>query len=349
MMRWSCQRLHGCVPVPPRPICRSRATEWIWRATFLHRRRSFGEVLAAAGAHLDFGGDQLADDIRREVGLDRRRVELLEAVGELERLRIEERELLLHRDGEVGAAVEVLAGLRQQVLPRHLLLVAHGQEGIRQASSRCATLDHDQRSTTALRAARRSSSRSAGEQREQLFQLAREIGCVAGLERREMAEALGVLLLEPGGDLGETGVPRDERRRAGGGGFRSDHAERLGEDRRHDRHVGERQQVHEVAVLERSGEERAPRRHRFQRRAVRAEADDDEAHIEFAHRFEQDVHALLFDQLPEVDNGRLVAGQERCEPLGVAFVRQPLVARRSADRRVPRAASRPAPRPGPAT
>ena len=70
-----------------------------------------------------------------------------------------------------------------------------------------------------------------------------------------------VLLLEPGGDLGEPGVARDERRRAGRRRLRGDHAERLGEDRRHDRDVGERQQMPQMPVLERAGEERPRRRH----------------------------------------------------------------------------------------
>ena len=49
----------------------------------------------------------------------------------------------------------------------------------------------------------------------------------------------------------------DERRAAGGGGLRGDHAERLREDRGDDGGVGEREQVDEVAVLERTGEEHA--------------------------------------------------------------------------------------------
>ena len=51
-------------------------------------------------------------------------------------------------------------------------------------------------------------------------------------------------------------MPGDERRAAAGGGLGGDHPERLREDRRHDGRVGERQQVDEVAVLERAREER---------------------------------------------------------------------------------------------
>ena len=35
---------------------------------------------------------------------------------------------------------------------------------------------------------------------------------------------------------------------------------------------------------------------------------------------------MLLDQLPEVDDGRLVAGEEGLEPLGVPLVGQPLLA-----------------------
>ena len=48
---------------------------------------------------------------------------------------------------------------------------------------------------------------------------------------------------------------RHDRRAAGRGGLGRDHAERLGEDRRHDGDVREREQMDEVPVLERAGEE----------------------------------------------------------------------------------------------
>ena len=70
------------------------------------QRGRVGERVAAAGADLDLGGDQLADQVRLELGPLRRLLELLEAVDEAERLGVEERELLLDRDGEVGNGVE---------------------------------------------------------------------------------------------------------------------------------------------------------------------------------------------------------------------------------------------------
>ena len=83
-------------------------------------------------------------------------------------------------------------------------------------------------------------------------------------------------------------------------------------------------QLREVTMLERPGEERPLRRHRLERRAVRAEADDDEAGVDAAHRLEQHLHAFLLDQLAEVDDRRLVAREERGEARGVALVGQAL-------------------------
>ena len=72
-----------------------------------------------------------------------------------------------------------------------------------------------------------------------------------------MLELGGVLGRDARRDLGEAGVARDERRHTGGRGLGGDHAERLGEDRGDDGDVGEREQVHEMAVLERACEQGA--------------------------------------------------------------------------------------------
>ena len=74
-------------------------------------------------------------------------------------------------------------------------------------------------------------------------------------------------LLEPGGDLREPGMARDERRTAGRGGLGGDHPERLREDRRDHAGVGQGEQVDEVPVLERAGEQDV--RHRPVARAPR--------------------------------------------------------------------------------
>ena len=141
----------------------------------------------------------------------------------------------------------------------------------------------------------------------------------------EVTEVSGVLLLEPVGDLGEPGMAGDERRRARGGSLGSDHPERLGEDRGHDGRVGQRQQVDEVAMLERAGEEDVRPSEALELLAVVAEADDHRARVDLAQRLEQDVDALVVEELAEVDDRRLRAGEERGEPLGVAVVGQALV------------------------
>ena len=111
-----------------------------------------------------------------------------------------------------------------------------------------------------------------------------EVARVARLRTPRGARRLRrIRLLDPRRDLGEPRVARDERRAAGRGGLRGDHPERLGEDRRHDARVGEREQVREVAVLERAGEERldaepAPAASSAARSV--AEADDDDARVE---------------------------------------------------------------------
>ncbi len=135
-------------------------------------------------------------------------------------------------------------------------------------------------------------------------------------------QVLRVVRLEPGRDLGEAGVACDERRRARGGCLGGDHPERLGEDRGNDGDVGEREQVHEVTMLERTGEKRPGRCERLQRVAVGPESDDHEPRIDVRHRLEQDLHALLLDQLAEVDDRRLLGREERCQARRVALVRQ---------------------------
>ena len=94
-----------------------------------HRRRDVGERLEPPGLDLDLGGDQLADEVRLEHGPLRRRLQLLEAVDEVERRRLEQRELLLDRNGEVGAALEPLACSVEELGVAQPLLVTHRREG----------------------------------------------------------------------------------------------------------------------------------------------------------------------------------------------------------------------------
>jgi hypothetical protein len=62
-------------------------------------------------------------------------------------------------------------------------------------------------------------------------------------------------------------------------------------------------------VLERTGEERSRRRRSFQLLTVVAEADDDRTGIDLTERVQQDVDALVVDELAEEDDRRLVTAK----------------------------------------
>src|SRR5207249_1366900 len=91
------------------------------------QRGGVGEGVAAPGADLDLGGDQLADEVRLELRPPRRVLELLEAVDEVERLGVEEGELLLDGDGEIGNRVEGFARARKHLRVAEPLLLAHAR------------------------------------------------------------------------------------------------------------------------------------------------------------------------------------------------------------------------------
>ena len=65
--------------------------------------------------------------MRLELRPPPRFLELLEAVDEAERVGVEEGELLLDGDREIGDGVERLAGLREHLLVAEPLLLAHGR------------------------------------------------------------------------------------------------------------------------------------------------------------------------------------------------------------------------------
>ena len=66
-------------------------------------------------------------------------------------------------------------------------------------------------------------------------------------------------------------------------------------------------------------------RQRLELLPVVAESDDHRPRVEPASASSSTWTPLLQQELPEVDDGRLVAGEELREPLGVALVREPLV------------------------
>src|SRR3954451_17874952 len=136
-------------------------------------------------------------------------------------------------------------------------------------------------------------------QREQRRELVAQLCDVAVREARERRAFRRVLRLEARGNLGEAGVARDERYASRRGCLRRDHAERLGEDGRYDRHVTHRQQRGKVAVLERAGEQRPLRAELLELVAVVAEAHDHGLRLEIVQRLEQEVDAFVVDELPE--------------------------------------------------
>src|SRR5262249_14712748 len=91
-----------------------------------HARRRLRERLAAARADLDLGRDQLADEVLLEGAPAGCAVQFLEAVRELERLAVEDRELLLDGDGEVASVLVRLVGRTNLLVRAQLLRVAHG-------------------------------------------------------------------------------------------------------------------------------------------------------------------------------------------------------------------------------
>ena len=104
------------------------------RPTLGDRGRNVRERLLLARSDLDFRGDELADEVLLERGAARGCVDVLEAVREVEGLRIEDRELLLDGDGEVGCGLELCARLRYQLVRREALLVSHGRTTVVGAS-----------------------------------------------------------------------------------------------------------------------------------------------------------------------------------------------------------------------
>src|SRR5512146_630459 len=263
MIRWSCHRLHGCVPVAPSPICCSRASAWICE------RRSC--ILAAASWKASQRPVRIStsDAISSPTTCSANSVRSAAAFSGSKRLVSSSvsrsRSANSSSTASVRSAPESNSSRLRASSSCHVpfcsspiggSLAAWLKQAARDAGPRPALDDGAPRSLP-------EELTIFTRQREQLVQLRAKIGGVAALERRKVAERRRVLLFEARGNLGEPRVSRDERRGACRSGFGGDHAEGFGEDRRHDRHVGERQQLREVAVLERPREERSCRRHRL--------------------------------------------------------------------------------------
>ena len=88
-------------------------------------RRRFGKVLAAAGPDLDLRRDQLADEVLFERRALSRGLKLLEPVRERERLGVEDGELLLDGEREIGAVLVRLSGCADLLVGCEPLRVPH--------------------------------------------------------------------------------------------------------------------------------------------------------------------------------------------------------------------------------
>src|SRR6266508_4549760 len=93
--------------------------------TLPHAGRGLGERLAAAGSDLDLRRDQLTDQVLLELGALCGRPELLEAVDERQRRRIEDRDLLLDCDGQIVGRLVLLTREPDLLLPGELLRFTH--------------------------------------------------------------------------------------------------------------------------------------------------------------------------------------------------------------------------------
>ena len=94
-----------------------------------HPLGSLGEALAAPSSNLGLRGDQLANEVRLDVRPAPCGLNVLEPVRERERLRVEQRELLLDGERQVCAVLERLASGRELLVRGQPLFLAHRAGG----------------------------------------------------------------------------------------------------------------------------------------------------------------------------------------------------------------------------
>ena len=186
MMRWSCHGLHGCVPVAP-----SRDAERVGELEQLGRR---SPTRAAASANVSQRPvrTSTSEAISSPTRCSSSSVPCAAACSsskrlrERERLRIEDRELLLDREREVLPSSNASRALASSLLPA-LRSPMKRERYSNGSSRRCATLSHYQRSTRRARAAAPSPSPLVGGERQQLPELLPQLHGVALRERGELA------------------------------------------------------------------------------------------------------------------------------------------------------------------
>src|SRR6478736_3065389 len=257
MIRWSCQRLQGCAPVAPRaspsPLVISASCA---------RRVPISTEASAKVSHRPVR-TSASDAISSPTRCPSTALPAAAAFTSSKRLTSESVSGSRSANSSSTATVRSVPPSKAAracsssswygtfcASPIEARSLFHGQEqafcdaGPRPALDSDAASGGAERLPTLLREA------------EQVVELAGKVDRVRGLEARQMPQVGGVGLLEPLGDLLEPGVPRHQRRAAGSSRLGGHHPERLRKDRRHDGDVGERNQVAQVPVLERAGEER---------------------------------------------------------------------------------------------
>src|SRR5215831_15129600 len=229
MMRWSCHRLHGCVPVhaSATPIERASSCSWARRST----------IFAAASAN----------DSQRPV-----RTSTSEAISSPTRCSSTGVPRAAACSSSKRLSSSKVSGSRianssstATVKSRPLSYASNAERicssGVSFCPSPMARLRYWGKQAT--RDARPAPERDRGaacslaesgalvfRQREQRSELVAKLRDVAVREARERRALVWVLLLEARRDLGQARVPGDERRHARGGGLGGDHPECLGED-----------------------------------------------------------------------------------------------------------------------
>ena len=128
------RRVDDALVLPAAPGMRARAaepdSELVGKLAELHaaprdQLGHFREVCALPRLHLDLRSDQLADEVLVELGAYSACLQFLESIRELERVGIEQGELLLDGDREVLSLVERLASRVDLLVRAQLLRIPH--------------------------------------------------------------------------------------------------------------------------------------------------------------------------------------------------------------------------------
>src|SRR5687767_10191468 len=284
MMRCSCHGLHGCVPVAPRSTSNLAASSSSWR------RRSTIAAAASENVSQRPVRTSISEAISSTTRCSSSGVPRAPACSSSKRFT---RPSVSGSRMANSSSTATVKSRPDSNPSRPLLICSSGLSFCASPTGRKYQSGYALPAPEPLGRAAGGGAQPAtlrGRESEQLAELGGEVADVSAGKRGQLAVLGRILLLEAGGDLGETRMARDERRRAARRRLRRHHPERLREYGRRHAHVGERPQVREVAVLEGACEEDGPSHRRgLERRALRPEADDDRTGIHPLERREQEV------------------------------------------------------------